>query len=82
MSLPKTNLPTHTFSLSLRGDDWGAESSSMSELLEPDDTLIWSEWVFLVELSPEDRNLEEHKNVQRHTLFNSSNRLVVYTLNK
>lgn len=54
----------------------------MSELLEPDDTLIWSEWVFLVELSPEDRNLEEHKNVQRHTLFNSSNRLVVYTLNK
>lgn len=53
-----TFLRPHTLSLSLRGEVWGPERSSISELLEPeDDTLIWSAWVFLRQLSLAARNL-------------------------
>ena len=51
-----------TWSLSLRGEGWGAEDrSSISEPLEPeDDTLIWSACVLLLELSLTDSNLHTH----------------------
>lgn len=40
--------------------------SSISEPLEPeDDTLIWSEWVFLLELSPADSNEESFLVIRR-----------------
>ena len=72
-------MTVHTLSLSLRGESCGVDRSSISELLEPEeDTLIWSEWVLLPELSLAVRDLHTWAHFSHEPLIGAKWNHLIY----